>query len=90
MAPETGDGAEAVAEAMVEERRKYRYRLPDPVARKHLEYYRDSAHRGYLSHLVEEGHGPSLYFRTPGMSERAKKGRETGGKKVNKSENRLW
>lgn len=45
---------------------QFKYRLPDPTSRADLEYYRDSAHRGYLSHLVEEGHGPSLFFKTPG------------------------
>lgn len=44
---------------------QYRYRLPDPVSRKELEYYRDPAHRGYLSYQVEDGHGPSLYFKSP-------------------------
>jgi len=46
------------------------YRLPDPTSRKDLEYYRDPAHRGYLSHLVPEGHGPSLFYKTPGTSVR--------------------
>ena len=41
-------------------------RLPDPTSRKDIEYYRDPAHRGYLSHLVPEGQGPSLFFKTPG------------------------
>jgi large subunit ribosomal protein L15 len=39
--------------------------LPDPSSRKDIEYYRDPAHRGYLSHLIKEGEGPSLYFRPP-------------------------
>lgn len=29
---------------------QYRYRLPDPAGRRDLEYYRDEAHRGYLSY----------------------------------------
>ncbi len=64
----------------------FSYRLPDPTSRKDLEYYRDSRTRGYLSHLVEEGHGPSLFFKTPGVGMRQKK------KKAQKdtSENRLW
>ena len=91
MAPESQEGAEAAAEAMTEEKRRYRYRLPDPTARKHLEYYRDSAHRGYLSHLVEEGHGPSLYFRTPGMTRRVDRKAVKDGKKTGRaSENRIW
>ncbi|KAI9742090.1 MAG: YmL10 [Cirrosporium novae-zelandiae] len=44
---------------------KFRYRLPDPAGRKDIEYYRDPTHRGYLSHTVEEGRGPSLFFKPP-------------------------
>ncbi len=40
-------------------------RLPDPVSRKAIEYYRDPAHRGYLSYQVGQGQGPSLFFKTP-------------------------
>ncbi|EGP89850.1 uncharacterized protein MYCGRDRAFT_99059 [Zymoseptoria tritici IPO323] len=67
------------------------YRLPDPTSRKHLEYYRDSAHRGYLSHLVEAGQGPSLFFKTPGSGK--KDGKKTPGKATKtqqRAENRLW
>jgi large subunit ribosomal protein L15 len=45
MAPAGPEGAEAVAEAMVVDRKKYPFRLPDPTSRKDLEYYRD-AHGG--------------------------------------------
>ena len=45
----------AAASAGFKDPRNFRYRLPDPSSRKHLEYYRDVAHRGYLSHRVEEG-----------------------------------
>ena len=91
MAPAGPEGAEAVAEAVIVDRKKYPYRLPDPTSRKDLEYYRDSAHRGYLSHMVEEGHGPSLFFKTPGAG-RVDKRKITskGGKSVTKSENRVW
>jgi large subunit ribosomal protein L15 len=91
MAPAETEGAEAVAEAMLVDRRKYPYRLPDPTSRKDLEYYRDSAHRGYLSHMVEEGHGPSLFFKTPGAG-RVDRNKVTskGGKSLTKSENRVW
>ena len=41
----------------------FQYRLPDPTSRKDLEYYRDPAHRGYLSHTLGEGHSPSLFFK---------------------------
>lgn len=91
LSEDSAGGAEQAADAMAEERRRYRYRLPDPTSRKALEYYRDSAHRGYLSHLVAEGHGPSLFFQTPGV----KKSGKQGGAKAKKaggegSGNRLW
>lgn len=64
----------------------FQYRLPDPTNRKDIEYYRDPAHRGYLSHLVGEGEGPSLFFLPPeakalGLLKR-------GPKKI--AENRVW
>lgn len=66
----------------------FSYRLPDPTSRKDMEYYRDSAHRGYLSHLVEEGQGPSLFFKTPGIRTRRKIKKEDKVKLA--KENRLW
>lgn len=66
----------------------FSYRLPDPTSRKDLEYYRDSAHRGYLSHLVAEGHGPSLFFKTPGTGIRRKAKKARGGAAA--GENRIW
>lgn len=69
----------------------YKYRLPDPSSRKDIEYYRDPAHRGYLSYQVEQGHGPSLFFKTPGTGKaklRAASGKQ--GKAAAKGENRLW
>lgn len=63
----------------------FQYRLPDPTHRKDVEYYRDPAHRGYLSHLVGEGEGPSLFFLPPDAKEKGgKKGAKKGG------ENRVW
>ncbi|KAF4119807.1 large subunit ribosomal protein L15 [Geosmithia morbida] len=60
-------GKEHVAR-IVDEARKggFRYRLPDPTSREDIEYYRDPAHRGYLSHQLKEGESPSLYFKVPG------------------------
>jgi len=60
-------GAEHV-ESILEEARtsKHCYRLPDPTSRWDIEYYRDPAHRGYLSHTVQPGQSPSLYFKVPG------------------------
>lgn len=60
-------GAEFV-EGVLEQARKgpYFYRLPDPTSRWDIEYYRDPAHRGYLSHTLKPGESPSLYFKVPG------------------------
>lgn len=68
--------------------KEWRYRLPDPVSRKALEYYRDDTHRGYLSHLVEEGQTPSLYFKVPGEGKKAVKAAK--GKVVKGADNRVW
>lgn len=61
----------------------FMYRLPDPTSRWDIEYYRDPAHRGYLSHLLKPGESPSLYFKVPGerVSKRAAKAKkkEEGG-----------
>jgi large subunit ribosomal protein L15 len=65
---------------------EYQYELPDPAKRKVLEYYRDAAHRGYLSYQVPLGHSPSLYFKTPGTVLRSSK-KEKEERLV---ENRLW
>ncbi|EHK20589.1 uncharacterized protein TRIVIDRAFT_112634, partial [Trichoderma virens Gv29-8] len=56
-------------EAILAEARKgpFRYRLPDPTSRADIEYYRDPAHRGYLSHQIAPGQSPSLYFKVPGV-----------------------
>ncbi|EFE42054.1 hypothetical protein TRV_03193 [Trichophyton verrucosum HKI 0517] len=62
----------------------FQYRLPDPTSRRDIEYYRDPAHRGYLSYLVKEGDSPSLFFTPPSAEQKAKKA-------VKKSaENRVW
>jgi large subunit ribosomal protein L15 len=81
------DGESSMAAAAVSAT-PFSYRLPDPTSRKDLEYYRDSAHRGYLSHLVEEGHGPSLFFKTPGTGTRRKS--KKSGKTSTAGENKLW
>ena len=69
-------------------KRTYYNRLPDPTSRKDIEYYRDPAHRGYLSHLVPEGHGPSLFFKTPGMVKAVK--RESAKSSNVAGDNRIW
>ncbi|RDA93498.1 hypothetical protein CP533_3982 [Ophiocordyceps camponoti-saundersi (nom. inval.)] len=43
----------------------FKYRLPDATSRRDIEYYRDPAHRGYLSHLLKPGESPSLYWTVP-------------------------
>ncbi|KAI1123216.1 ribosomal protein L18e/L15P [Nemania abortiva] len=59
-------GAEHVEPVLEEVRRKgFFYRLPDPTSRWDIEYYRDPAHRGYLSHTLKPGESPSLYFKVP-------------------------
>lgn len=65
----------------------FQYRLPDPVGRRDIEYYRDPAHRGYLVHTMRKGEGPSLFFKPPG-SKTSKAGGEQ--KKKNTNENKLW
>jgi large subunit ribosomal protein L15 len=63
----------------------FSYRLPDPTSRKEIEYYRDPAHRGYLSHLVEEGRGPSLFYKIPGTEVR--KAKKAG---ASSADNKIW
>ena len=61
------NGESPVLQAVAASASPSAYRLPDPTSRKDMEYYRDQAHRGYLSHLVAEGSSPSLFFRKPGL-----------------------
>ncbi|MCJ1284025.1 YmL10 [Xylographa opegraphella] len=79
----------ANAVAAVQPRRSgFRYRLPDPTSRKDIEYYRDPAHRGYLSHLVKEGQTPSLFFKIP-TGGKGVAGKRAAAKKA-LEENRIW
>ncbi|KAH8178542.1 ribosomal proteins 50S-L15, 50S-L18e, 60S-L27A domain-containing protein [Sarocladium implicatum] len=60
-------GKEHVEGVLAEARKTgFRYRLPDPTGRADIEYYRDPAHRGYLSHQIKAGESPSLYWKVPG------------------------
>lgn len=60
-------GAEHVGPELARARKgPHMYRLPDPTSRWEIEYYRDPAHRGYLSHMLQPGQSPSLYFKVPG------------------------
>ncbi|EAW22670.1 mitochondrial 54S ribosomal protein uL15m [Aspergillus fischeri NRRL 181] len=78
--------AQDLAESNIMREMGYKYRLPDPTKRRDIEYYRDPAHRGYLSHLLKPSEGPSLFFRSP--AER----KSSAGVKKEKvlPENRLW
>ncbi|KAL8701067.1 MAG: hypothetical protein Q9201_005109 [Fulgogasparrea decipioides] len=71
-----------------QERKQYDMRLPDPTSRKDIEYFRDPAHRGYLSHQLEEGQGPSLFFKTPGTGKFVAKA--VRRKAASAAENRIW
>ncbi|KAI4140379.1 MAG: hypothetical protein L6R39_005825 [Caloplaca ligustica] len=66
----------------------YPKRLPDPTSRKDIEYYRDPAHRGYLSYQLDEGQGPSLFFKTPGTG--AFVAKKVKKKATSAAENRIW
>ncbi|KAF2821983.1 ribosomal protein L15 [Ophiobolus disseminans] len=70
-----GDAAkkEALATLMKQLGTQYKYRLPDATARKDIEYYRDPAHRGYLSYTVKQGESPSLFFKPPGEAKDRRK-----------------
>ena len=91
-------GFDPLAKGRYEYALGYRYRLPNPAARKAIEYYRDPAHRGYLSHLLAEGEGPSLFFKTAAeravmrqqKEERKRKGVEGTEGKKREGENRMW
>lgn len=82
-----GEGAASgkVSEVQVMKKMGFKYRLPDPTARRDIEYYRDPAKRGYLSHLLRPTEGPSLFFRSP-----AERGERSVGEEEVLPENRLW
>ena len=82
-------GPEHVAAALEERKgRPLRYRLPDPTSRSDIEYYRDPAHRGYLSHLLKPGESPSLYFRVPAAAKPT--GRVSRAGKIAEDKDRLF
>ncbi|KAI0476632.1 ribosomal protein L18e/L15P [Xylaria cf. heliscus] len=81
-------GAEHVEPVLEEVRQKgFFYRLPDPTSRWDTEYYRDPAHRGYLSHTLQPGESPSLYFKVP-PAQIAKDSQKK--KKVKQEDVKLW
>lgn len=73
-------------DAQLQKGNGFQYRLPDPTSRKDIEYYRDPAHRGYLSHLVGEEETPSLFFLAPS----AAKWKKTTDSEQEVAENRVW
>ncbi|KAI0390403.1 ribosomal protein L18e/L15P [Xylariaceae sp. FL0594] len=80
-------GPEHVEPVLQEMRKKgFSYRLPDPTSRWDIEYYRDPAHRGYLSHQLKPGESPSLFFRVPP----AQIVKDSGKKKDKKQLTKLW
>jgi large subunit ribosomal protein L15 len=81
-------GPEHVEEVLEKARQgPFLYRLPDPTSRWDIEYYRDPAHRGYLSHTLQAGESPSLYFKVPTVKKvKSKK----VGKVVSQSEDTLF
>jgi hypothetical protein len=80
-------GAEHVQPVLEQVRQRgFFYRLPDPTSRWDMEYYRDPAHRGYLSHMLKPGESPSLYFRVPPSKLAKQKKKE----KEKKEDTKLW
>lgn len=80
-------GAEHVEPVLAEVRQRgFFYRLPDPTSRWDTEYYRDPAHRGYLSHMLQQGESPSLFFKIPPKTLQRKK--RVKGDKV--EDTKLW
>ena len=63
-------------------------KLANPTARKDIEYYRDPDHRGYLSHTLEEGESPSLFWIPQGKKQGMSK--EQQAKRKAKQTNRLF
>ncbi|KAK7911259.1 hypothetical protein PG985_013740 [Apiospora marii] len=80
-------GAEHVQPVLEQVRKAgFFYRLPDPTSRWDVEYYRDPAHRGYLSHQLHPGESPSLFFKVP-PSKLKKKVKKTVEKR---EDTKLW
>jgi large subunit ribosomal protein L15 len=73
LAASASESKEVIGDILKHVAKKYRYRLPDATGRKDIEYYRDPAHRGYLSYTMKEGESPSLFFKVPGEVKDRKK-----------------
>lgn len=81
---------EALGAVMRQVGQKYRYRLPDATGRKDMEYYRDPAHRGYLSYTLKEAESPSLFFKPPREAKDKKKQTAKRDAAKASAENRLF
>lgn len=69
------------------------FKLPDASSRWDLEYYRDPAHRGYLSDQVRKGQSPSLFFKSlkqPKVKGKAENKASMQKQKAEKAANRLF
>ncbi|KAI1105641.1 hypothetical protein F4804DRAFT_340987 [Jackrogersella minutella] len=83
-------GPEHVEPVLEEVRQKgFAYRLPDPTGRWDMEYYRDPAHRGYLSHTLKAGESPSLYFKVP-PAQLSKQQQKRQKGVVKREDSKLW
>ncbi|KAI6353083.1 hypothetical protein MCOR25_009192 [Pyricularia grisea] len=86
-------GAEHVERILTERKgqTKHMYRMPDPTSRWDIEYYRDPAHRGYLSYQLAPGDSPSLFFKVP-KTFAPKVDKEEGEQKKKKDlgDNKMW
>ncbi|KAI6087207.1 ribosomal protein L15 [Hypoxylon rubiginosum] len=81
-------GPEHVEPVLEQVRQKgFSYRLPDPTSRWDIEYYRDPAHRGYMSHTLQPGESPSLFFRVPPAHLSKQQKKKKGAKQ---EETKLW
>lgn len=88
---EGGERLEGGESATQQSHSGFLHRLPDPTSRKDIEYYRDPAHRGYLSYMVGQGQTPSLFFKAPRTGPPTEiTSRKSRGKDTSANENRMW
>ncbi|KAH9431159.1 hypothetical protein MCOR02_008464 [Pyricularia oryzae] len=86
-------GAEHVERILTERRSqtKHMYRMPDPTSRWDIEYYRDPAHRGYLSYQLAPGDSPSLFFKVPKtFAPKVDQAEGAQKKKKDLGDNKMW
>ena len=80
--PVGSEHVEGVVQRLRKSGTKFLCRLPDPTSRREMEYYRDPAHRGYLSHTLQPGESPSLYYGVPDEKGHSGGRRPTGAAKA--------